>query len=245
MKNSSLYSTYGAYELKAVYQWNMLKSNGIITTIFMLIFIGLWIASLFAPPTVIIDVKTKDSGGIMEFPPLPRIIPEYPAFADKPRQAEPLRVGIPTPIPDEEAPDNNMVIPDRDQLSQIVDDSYSHLLNDSGVNYAFNIANLVDDELPEPDSFIAVDRMPEMVYHQQPEYPRMAREMGITGLVYIQALIEKDGTVLKVNVKKSSQSALLDESAVKAAYKNKYSPAILKNNPVRIWVAYKVVFELD
>lgn len=244
MRHSPLYSTYGAYQLKAAYQWNMLKSNLLILSTFTLLFIGLWIASLLAPPPVVIDFPDKDVI-ITRVDPFPQysIKRKSLPFIDDRQTVDIPRVGIPNPIPEEEARYDNMIIPDRDQLRQMVDSRYEGIIGDSG-NYTFSVED-IDDGLPEPDSFIAVDKIPEMVYYEKPQYPRMAKEMGLSGVVYIQALVDTDGSVLKVNVKKSSGVVLLDEAATEAAFKNKYSPAVRQNNPVRSWVVYKVVFELD
>ncbi len=95
------------------------------------------------------------------------------------------------------------------------------------------------------DKLVPVQIMPEMIYEETPEYPRLARQAKITGTVWVHALIGEDGNVLKANVSKSSGTVSLDEAAVKAAFKNKFKPAIQGGHVVKTWVTYPVKFSLD
>ena len=101
------------------------------------------------------------------------------------------------------------------------------------------------EEFPSPDEKVLVDIFPEMVYQSAPVYPEEARKAGITGDVWIKALVDKEGTVRKVQVHKTSGNDLLDKAAIAAAYKNKFTPAMQKDKPVAVWVTYKVTFALD
>ncbi len=84
---------------------------------------------------------------------------------------------------------------------------------------------------------------PEMIYYGTPEYPKAAR--GRTGLVWIRARVAADGTVLNARVLKTAGSKELDESAVKAAYKNHFKPALKHGEPVPMWVTWKTEFKLS
>ncbi|HOD66441.1 MAG TPA: energy transducer TonB [candidate division Zixibacteria bacterium] len=97
---------------------------------------------------------------------------------------------------------------------------------------------------PTPDDFVAVDRMPEVIHSEQPVYPPEAREKGIEGSLYIRALIDTAGVPSRVKVQKSSGIPALDSSAVDAAGKNRYTPAVYEGKPVSVWISYKVVFAL-
>ncbi|MFH1685899.1 MAG: TonB family protein [bacterium] len=101
-----------------------------------------------------------------------------------------------------------------------------------------------EEEFPSPDSLVEVEVYPEMIFQQAPEYPDKAKQAGIEGNVWIQALIDKTGAVRKANVSKSSGEKLLDKAAVTAAYQNKFKPALQKEQPVAVWVTYKVEFAL-
>ena len=56
--------------------------------------------------------------------------------------------------------------------------------------------------------------------------------------------MDEEGAVRQAIVGKTSGVNSLDEAAVKAAYKCKFKPGIQNNRPVKVWVTYKVEFEL-
>ncbi len=99
--------------------------------------------------------------------------------------------------------------------------------------------------LPGPDDFVVVDTFPEMIYQAAFVYPEEAKKAGVQGKVWIQTLVGKKGTVLGVRLGKTSGHKILDESALKAGWKNKFKPAIADGKPVATWVTYAVSFELD
>lgn len=99
---------------------------------------------------------------------------------------------------------------------------------------------------PNPDEFIQVDKMPELITNVSPEYPIKAKRDGKEGYVWVKALISLEGSVLKAHVTKSSCSTCnFDESALKAAFQNKFKPALKDGKPIAVWVTYKVQFKLD
>ena len=107
----------------------------------------------------------------------------------------------------------------------------------------------VDEEkeyLPEPDEFIKVEQPAEMMYEEVPVYPEPAKKAGLEAIVWIKSLIDKKGEVVKAFVLKSSGSkAGFDESALKAAYKCKFKPAVKDDKPLAVWITYCVQFTLS
>ncbi len=86
---------------------------------------------------------------------------------------------------------------------------------------------------------------PELISTQKVFYPRLANVKGLEGKVYLQLLIDLDGTIMDVDVAKSSGAFCLDYEAVKAAYSNKFSPALREDSkPVRVWVMWPVTFKV-
>ena len=101
-------------------------------------------------------------------------------------------------------------------------------------------------EYPVSDSFTVTDVLAEMIYEFKPEYPRLAQISGMEGVVWIKALVDIDGSVKDALILISSGSkAGFDEAALRAAYFNKYRPAIYNGRPVPTWVSYKVEFVLE
>jgi TonB family protein len=98
----------------------------------------------------------------------------------------------------------------------------------------------------EPDHLMELDKMPKMDMDKFREnfiYPEEAKKKGIQGVVYIKALIGKDGYVLKTKVD-ASENEILNESALKAIEKTKFEPGIKDNKPVDVWVTIPVSFRL-
>ena len=63
-----------------------------------------------------------------------------------------------------------------------------------------------------------------------PVYPMLARKHGWQGTVVLKVLVKGDGSCAQVRVEQSSGHAALDESAVEAVKKWKFSPARLGNS---------------
>ncbi len=103
----------------------------------------------------------------------------------------------------------------------------------------------VEEQVPDPDAIIKADKKPEMIYQEAPVYPDKARKAGIEGVVWIKVLVDKKGNVAKAMVAKTSGHQILDDAALEVAYKNKFTPAMQGENPVMVWVTYKVTFELN
>jgi TonB family protein len=95
------------------------------------------------------------------------------------------------------------------------------------------------------DEFVAVDVMPEMIYQATAEYPAEAKAKGIEGKVTISLRVQIDGTVSGPKVIASSGSNLLDQSALAAAGKYRFKPALQDGKPVAVWVSFVVNFVLD
>ncbi len=101
------------------------------------------------------------------------------------------------------------------------------------------------EALPGPDDFVVVDSFPEMTYQESPVYLEKAKKAGIQGKVWVKALVDKKGVVRDMQLAKTSGHKILDESALKAGWKNKFKPAIADGKPVAVWVTYAVDFALE
>jgi TonB family protein len=89
-----------------------------------------------------------------------------------------------------------------------------------------------------------IEVKPQPISIPDPEYPGAAREAGIEGQVVVEELIDTTGSVADVRVLKTSGNALLDESAVKAAWKATFHPGRQRNRPVQVWVSIPYRFDL-
>ena len=238
---SALYTGYGAYELKSKYQRNMLIGTLSALALVILIVGGAYLYkvltaedTIYMQPTVI---KT-----IADLGPPPTVSKPKPRVeVAQPNKVAP-KVGIPKPVADDEVVDEDIVIASKEELAEIVAPDVSATADEGGDI----VVDIPDEEyLPAPDEFVPVEIPAEMIYEEVPEYPRLARQAGMEAVVWVKALVDKDGNVKKAMVLKSSGSkAGFDEAAVKAAYKCKFKPAIQNGRPVAVWVSYSVEFTI-
>ncbi len=236
-----LYVPYGAYELKAVYQRNMLIGLLITTTFVVTAVLTGWFLSRVSEPTPFIspgptgpptEIKTKPQKSIIV-----ERAPLNPSFAQV------IISGIPDPVPDEEIGDLDAIIPTTGERAAIIDDRFPFDDNDEGV-----ILGTLDDQtdyIPQPDEITFVEIYPELIHQSKPEYPRFARNAGLEGIVHIKALVMTDGSVGDAMVQYSSGVPSLDEAALGAAKKNVFKPGVQNGHPVACWVVYQVQFELS
>jgi protein TonB len=237
---NALYSPYGAYELKAKYQRNFGIGTLVALGLVVVIVGTAWIIASFEDemPTAAGAVVIQT---VADLGPPPSVAQKPPQIkVQQPNVAAP-KVGIPKPVADEEVLDEDVVIASREELAEIVAPDISNAGDGSDI-----VVDIGEDEfLPPPDEFVPVEIYPEMIFQQTPDYPRLAKQAGITGVVWVKALVDKDGNVRDAIVGKSSGTASLDEAAVQAAFKNKFKPGIQNGRPVAVWVTYKVEFELN
>jgi protein TonB len=234
---------YGAFELKRFYQRNMLMGTGFAAALTLLCILSVWIYKIITYEEIdeasrVIRIKTIADLGA---PPSLAAKPPQIDIA-KPEMAMP-KVGIPTPVADDEVADEDVVIATRDELKEITAPAIT-TSSDAGQELVIDIPE--EDYMPPADTFIAVEVDPVQIYEETPEYPRLARDGGFTGIVTIQAYVAKDGTVKKAQAVKCTRPGMgFEEAAVKSAYKGKWKPAIQNGNPIGVWVAYTVKFELN
>ncbi|MEZ5358568.1 MAG: TonB family protein [Candidatus Zixiibacteriota bacterium] len=235
---------YGAFELKKTYQKNMLLGTVSTVVLTAIILFGVWLVKTITAdddmiPKNVVRIKT-----IAELGAPPSLAAKPPQVSvDKPKIAAP-KVGIPTPVADDEVEDEDIVIASREELQEINAPVFSSEGDGSGSELIIDIPE--EDYMPSPDEFIPVEEQPAQIYEEIPEYPRLAMEGGFTGYVIVQAYVDKNGEVKKAqSVKCNRPNMGFEEAAVKAAYKCKYRPAIQNGNPVGLWISYRVNFTLD
>ncbi|MFT3930881.1 MAG: energy transducer TonB [Spongiibacteraceae bacterium] len=77
-----------------------------------------------------------------------------------------------------------------------------------------------------------------------PSYPPLSRRMREQGVVYLRVLVSADGTPDQVELKHSSGSVRLDESALCTVKKWRFVPARRGNQTVAAWVVVPIAFSL-
>lgn len=234
---------YGAFEMKRTYQKNMFLGSAGMVLLTVLVIFTVWLYKVITYDEIgearnVIRIKT-----IAELGAPPSLTAKPPQIdISKPKVAAP-KVGIPTPVADDEVVDEDIVIATREELQEINAPVFSSE-DGSGTELIIDIPE--EDYMPSPDEFVAVEIQPEQIYEEVPEYPRLAREGGFTGYVIVQAYVDKNGDVKKAQAIKCSRKNMgFEDKAVDAAYKNKFRPAIQNGNPIGVWISYKVLFTLE
>jgi protein TonB len=77
-----------------------------------------------------------------------------------------------------------------------------------------------------------------------PPYPTMSRRMGEQGKVLLRVLVNADGSAAQVELKNSSGSSRLDQSALDTVKRWRFVPAKLGTQAVTAWVLVPISFTL-
>lgn len=113
-----------------------------------------------------------------------------------------------------------------------------------------------DDPLPLPEKpkdneeiiFEKVERYPEMKggiesLYNKINYPQQARLAGIEGIVRIQFVVDKDGSVKNATILRGIGGGC-DEEALKAVQELKFVPGHQRGIPVQVRMSLPVIFKL-
>ncbi|MEO0206695.1 MAG: energy transducer TonB [candidate division WOR-3 bacterium] len=92
--------------------------------------------------------------------------------------------------------------------------------------------------------YYKVEIKPQPISMPAPVYPQLAAKAGIEGKTVVKMLVDIDGSVIAVEILKSSGNTMLDESAVNAAKQSKFTPAKQRDKFVRVWVVRQIEFKL-
>jgi protein TonB len=235
--------SYGAFELKRSYQKN-LGLGVILAGLLHIVVIGGFL--LYSH----VSTKIPEAKGVVRIKTLAELAAppslsqtQAPQIAVAAPSVAPPSVGIPEAVPDEQAPEE-VTIATQAELGKIADLSATSIVGGgSGDSIAVEIP--AEEYLPPPEEFVPYDEPPVPIKEVKPEYPPLAKQAGIEGVVWVKALVDKGGKVRKVLIyKPSGASAGFEEAAMAAVAQNEYKPAISNNQPVAVWVVFPVRFTL-
>jgi periplasmic protein TonB len=230
----------GSYELKKTYQRNMAIGFGVsggvhlLAMLAVVFFMSLPQKQIEAPNYVI-----KSKADLIVPPSLSQTQEEIKVAV--PQHVVQPSVGLPTPVPDKEAP-QDVEVQTQNQLADLA--PVTPVENLEG-NIDVDVNKVVDELLPTPDEFVPFEEAPVQVTSVQPKYPELAQRANIEGTVWVKALVDKEGRVRNVLiVKNSGANAGFEEAAIDAAKETVWKPAISNGQPIAVWVTYKVDFTL-
>lgn len=103
----------------------------------------------------------------------------------------------------------------------------------------------LDDGMDQQVVFNAyeLDTQPEAIMRNV-QYPYKARERGIEGVVQLKLLVNKDGTVGKVEILGARPEGVFDDQVRQDAANWKFTPGRISGEAVTAWVVTNVRFEL-
>jgi TonB family protein len=96
---------------------------------------------------------------------------------------------------------------------------------------------------PEPEMFFAFDTYPQVLQAAEPQYPDLARSAEVEGLVVVMVTIDETGRVISAWVGQSDAD-ILNNAAIQAAYKFRFSPAKQRDVPVKATISIPFRFTL-
>lgn len=232
-------SKYGRTELKSVFQRNFFR--GLLVSVCVhALFIGSYYAAKLLsedddiPMVQVRIMKYSDLGP----PPSISSVPPPPAVGVT-ANVKPS-VGVPVPVPDAEAT-ADQTLATQAELSAAPSPA-TELGADAGGDMQIE-QDIVIDEEPGMDAFIPVEKQPQIVKRVIPKYPEMAIRAGLEGTVWVKILVDKDGLPKKAVVIKST-AELFNDAATEAALSFVFTPAVMNNGPVKVWVSIPFKFAL-
>jgi len=232
---------YGAFELKKLYPRNYAIGVAVAVLIHLLLLASYYIYQEVTredydnAPTVGRVLKYSELG------PPPSITNEAPPQISVAGPVAPPSVGVPVPVPDEQAPPEATIASQKEMSQQAA----PALSNDVGSGQTITQdIKIESDEEPGMDAFVPVEKFPEMVVAAKPEYPEIAKRAGITGKVFVKVLVDKEGKPKRAVVIKTD-SDLFNDAAIAAAMKSAFTPALQNNHPIAVWIVLPYKFQLS
>ncbi len=176
------------------------------------------------------------------------------AFAPPPPQVEPALATAPDSILDVEY--------DNDPNYELIPEEPAPAEPDVAEPMKDPIATDDDLPLPQPQSdldhrdtnvapraestpFEPWDKLPVLQTFQPPEYPELAREAGIEGIVNLLVTVGANGKVIDVEVYSSDVTPAMEHAAVTAAWKWTFQPAQQGSKRVPAKVVVPIGFALN
>jgi protein TonB len=227
---------YGASELKKIYR-KYLGTALIIGMVFHLCGVGAYWGIVYATTetgptnTVRLIVKYSDLG------PPPSLSQAMAAAVTAASAGVKPSVGIPVPVPDAEV-SPEQTIATQQELSQ-----QTAPIDQGPTGGGEKEIKIEEDEAP-PADYVPYEKAPEAVKQVQPKYPDLATRAGLEGTVWVKIWVDKEGKPKKAVVQKSD-AEIFNQPAAEAAMQWVFTPAMMKNGPVSVWVSIPFRFKLQ
>jgi len=99
-------------------------------------------------------------------------------------------------------------------------------------------------ETPHPSTpaFVPVEKDPQIVRLEKPEFPSFVLKMGIDGQVVVRVLIDINGKPLDSQILKST-NPIFEQPVIDAVMKSQFTPARMGQGPVAAWLTIPFKFK--
>jgi protein TonB len=226
--------------------------NSIFITIFMFILafgVPTLVGKLFDSIGNNIDINTNTEVTLAEPPPIDKNEPPPPPVEPPPPLKNTIKFTPPVVVKDEEVAEEPP--PSQDLLQEAEAGVKTEEGDTSGVDYSLLEGNEVVEQ-PE-QVFTIVEQMPsfpggdaELPKYMQKnvKYPPFARENGISGIVYVQFIVGKDGSINDAKVLRGIGGGCDEEALRVIRNMPNWKPGKQSGNPVQVLYNYPVRFVL-
>jgi len=227
------HTNYGAPELKKLYR-NYLVRGLVIAGAFHFLGAGVYWGTVYLsqelePTRVVRIMKLSELG------PPPSLQGAAPAVAVTGAAVRPS-VGIPVPVPDAEVSPEQTIATQEELSRQTV---LPQTTTSGGVKEEIKI----EEEEP-PADYVPYEKGPEPIKQVTPKYPDLATRAGLEGTVWVKIWVDKEGRARRAVVMKSD-AEIFNQPAQEAAMQWVFTPAMMKNGPVSVWVSIPFRFKLQ
>lgn len=172
---------------------------------------------------------------IMEMPLIVDLL--QPPEAQKEPEAKPLPVVRPQPVRQKPVPVPKAPVP--------VIETTTSTAPAPATAIAAPPENKAANAAPAEESFSQARFDANYLRNPAPPYPALSKRMGEEGKVVLRVSVNPEGTADSVDIKTSSGSPRLDESAQKTVRNWKFVPAKRGDAPVQSWVLVPIIFKLE
>jgi len=76
-------------------------------------------------------------------------------------------------------------------------------------------------------------------------YPPLLREAGVGGEVLMWVWVDSEGNPTKSQINQSSGYPQLDDAALAIVERMEFSPAMLRDKPIGVWIGQPISFSVD
>ena len=230
-------SITAALELRSLYPIHASRALALAVALHFIVLAGIRVVSSLEKGDADIRVIQIHNGTFLQPPSLKRTetIPSVKISAPSSLEAK----AAPVMVPDAEISADQTIATQDNMNTDLVLPKQE---NDDGTAFAFDHPPITDSEA-EPPPFTPYQKEPQAVVNVTPQYPEIALKAGIEGNVYIRVWITIEGKVKKAEVV-SSTSNILDQAALDAARQWVFTPAIMNDKPVAVWMSIPFKFRI-